>query len=254
MFKDIKNKIGSYIVEAAILLPIFILGIVAIISVLPAMAKAERIVYQVSDEMRLECISSAFVQSEVLLPMKVTTRVESSDVAVRGFFAYSDIFRQSSGHMDEMISLHWRGRVKQPSLTGIFNDIRITGSVVGRAFVGAERSVSPGDRRMFESKQDSVPVFIFPNEGRKFHGRNCRMLTSNVSKAVLTERFKKSHKPCKICKAKSIPMMNNVYVFKSGDSRYHRESCSILKRRFIQMDMSIAVKRGYQRCKICGGV
>ena len=52
------EKRGSYLVEAAIILPIFILGLIAIISVIPAISKAERVVFQTSDEMRLECIKS----------------------------------------------------------------------------------------------------------------------------------------------------------------------------------------------------
>ncbi len=254
MLKRFRNKMGSYIVEAAVLLPIFILGIVAIISVLPAIAKSERIVYQTADEMRLESISSAFVQSRALISGKVIARVKSSDSSIKGFIAYSDIYREPSGHMDEMISMNWRGQLKQPSLTGIFDDIRISGRLIGRAFVGYERSATPADRSIFETSQDGIPVFVFPNEGRKFHGKDCRILTSNVNIEVLTQKFKRSHKPCKICKAKSIPLMNRVYVFKGGDIRYHRESCSTVKRRFIQMDKSIAVKRGYQRCKICGGI
>lgn len=253
MIRCIKNKIGSYIVEAAIILPIFILGIVAIISILPAVAKAERVVYQASDEMRAECISSAFVKSRVLLPGRTIARVEGSDTSVKDFIAYSYIYRQPLGHMDEMINLNWHCQVKQASLAGIFDNIKLEGRMVGRAFVGTEKQRSPCDRSVFEDNQDSIPVYIFPNEGRKFHNKDCHILTSNVKVEVLTKSFKRSHKPCRICRAKSIPLMNNVYVFKSGDGRYHKENCSIVKRRFIQMDKSIAEKRGYQRCKICGG-
>lgn len=247
------KKRGSYLVEAAIILPIFILGLIGIISVIPAISKAERVVYQTCDEMRLECIKSAYIKNPLSLPSRTMLRCRESDKAIKNFFAYSTVYRSNSAHMDEMINLKWNTDVVQPTLAGMFDNISLKGNLIGRAFVGYERNHSPTERSAFEDSRESRPVYIFPNEGSKYHGEDCRVLKSAAEVNVLTPSFKKRHKPCKLCKAKNISLSEYVYTFHSGDVRYHRASCNLVKKRYIKIDLLIAEKRGYKACKICGG-
>lgn len=260
LYSNIKNKVieiyekkGSYLVEAAIILPIFILGLIAIISVIPAISKAERVVYQACDEMRLECIKSVYINNPIALPSRIMLRCPESDKAIKNFFAYSTIYRSNSAHMDEMINLKWHTNIIQPTLSGIFDNISLNGEMIGRSFVGYERSQDPTDRSTFEENLESKPVYIFPNEGSKYHGSNCRVLNSAAKVNILTPSFKKKHKPCKLCKAKHISLSEYVYTFNNGDVRYHSTSCNLVKKRYISIDISIAKKRGYEPCKICGG-
>ena len=260
MYSTTKNKIirlfekrGSYLVEAAIILPIFILGLIAIISVIPAISKAERVVFQTSDEMRLECIKSVYLKNPIGLPARTMLRCRKSDKAIKNFFAYSTIYCGSSAHMDEMINLKWNTDVIQPTLADLFDNISLNGKLIGRSFAGYQRAHNPTDRSVFEDNMDSRPVYIFPNEGSKYHGENCRILKSAAKVNVLTRSFRKKHKPCKLCKAKTIQLSEYVYTFNNGDVRYHRASCNLVKRRYIKIDLSIAEKRGYEPCKICGG-
>lgn len=249
----IYRKRGSYLVEAAIILPIFILGLIAIISVIPAISKSERVVYQTCDEMRLECIKSVYIKNPVALPARAMFRCRESDKSIKNFFAYSTVYRGNSAHMDEMINLKWKTNVVQPTLAGMFDNISLKGKVLGRSFAGYERTHNPTDRSEFEDNHESRPVYVFPNEGSKYHGANCRVLKSAAEVNVLTPSFKKKHKPCKLCKARNIPLSEYVYTFNNGDVRYHRASCNLVKRRYIKIDISIAEKRGFEPCKICGG-
>ena len=260
MYSRIENKVfeiyakkGSYLVEAAVILPIFILGLIAIISVIPAISKAERVVYQSCDEMRLECMKSVYIKNPLALPSRTMLRCSESDKAIKNFYAYSTIYRSNSDHMDEMINLKWHTNVIQPTLIGLFDNISLSGKMIGRSFVGYERSHAPTDRSKFEETLESKPVYIFPNEGSKYHGKNCRVLKYAAEVSVLTRSFKKKHKPCKLCKAKNIALSEYVYTFNNGDVRYHRASCNLVRKRYINIDISIAKKRGYQPCKICGG-
>ncbi len=247
------KKRGSYLVESAIILPFFILGLIAIISVIPVISKSERVVFQTCDEVRLECIKSVYIQNPVDLPARTMFRCQKSDKAIKNFLAYTTIYRGNSGHMDEMINLKWNTNVIQPTLVGFFDNISLNGKLIGRSFVGYERSTNPTDRSTFEENIESKPVYIFPNEGSKYHGRNCRILNSAATVNVLTPSFKKKHKPCKLCKAKHISLSEYVYTFNNGDVRYHSASCNLVKKRYIRIDLSIAEKRGYEYCKICGG-
>ena len=54
------KKRGSYLVESAIILPFFILGLIAIISVIPVISKSERVVFQTCDEVRLPEIRQSY--------------------------------------------------------------------------------------------------------------------------------------------------------------------------------------------------
>lgn len=250
---QLHKKRGSYLVEAAIILPFFILGLIAIISVIPVISKSERVVYQTCDEMRLECIKSVYIKNPVDFPARTMLRCRGSDKAIKNFLAYSTVYRGNSAHMDEMINIKWHTNIIQPTLIGLFDNISLKGKLIGRAFVGYERTHDPTERNRFEENLESKPVYIFPNEGRKYHGSNCRILNSAATLNVLTSSFKKHHKPCKLCKAKNISLSEHVYTFNNGDVRYHSASCNLVKKRYIKIDLSIAEKRGFVPCKICGG-
>ena len=57
------SKKGSYITEAAIILPIFIVAVLIMISAVPRMARCERLVFTVCDEMAKENIYAHFFKS-----------------------------------------------------------------------------------------------------------------------------------------------------------------------------------------------
>ncbi|XVG94889.1 hypothetical protein ACGCUQ_04505 [Eubacteriales bacterium KG127] len=248
----LSNKKGVYLIEAAILLPLFILGIVAIISIIPAICKSEEIIFQCVDEMRLECVKTQVRNNNLILPFETMNRVSGKDKAIRSFIAYNRIYRGKSGHMDEMIDLNWSTTIKQPTLTGLFSNIKFKGKLISRGFVGFEKELNPTPKSEFDKEKSANTVIIFPNEGRKYHGKSCRTLRQGARAEILTRKFKKSHKPCKLCKSKNMPIMSQVYVI--NDSRtYHRKECSQIKRNYIEIDKSIAESRNYEPCKICGG-
>ena len=65
---------GSYIVEAAIVVPLFIAATVLLIWIVPVMASWENVMYSAADEMRLEMVKTKFRKSGAALPAAVMVR------------------------------------------------------------------------------------------------------------------------------------------------------------------------------------
>ena len=63
-----RTKRGSYIVEAAVIVPVFIVAVLMLIAIVPAMATCENTVFSAVDELRLESIKSAFRKNPAAVP------------------------------------------------------------------------------------------------------------------------------------------------------------------------------------------
>ena len=62
-------KRGSYIVEATIVVPVFILAVLMLISIIPIAASCENVIFSSADELRLESVKSAFRKNRAALPV-----------------------------------------------------------------------------------------------------------------------------------------------------------------------------------------
>ena len=73
LIRNIKYKKGSYLVEAAMLFPIFILAVVILISIIVMIGSCEKIVFSTCQESRLEAFKVGCGQWETDNLIKLKT-------------------------------------------------------------------------------------------------------------------------------------------------------------------------------------
>ncbi len=92
-------------------------------------------------------------------------------------------------------------------------------------------------------KTKSDPTVYIRDNGKKFHKRNCK-LVSGKKGIKLSEAIKKGYEPCKICFGSKM-----VYVTQNG-KKFHKKGCKMIKNpKAIQM--GLAKFSGYEPCKTC---
>lgn len=192
--KNIKNtKRGSYIVEAAISMPVFILCIIAIALIINIIAECENIGFQSAKGMH---IISAGTETA-----KVTALTEVAELADKHRLRTNI----TAGGIDELLELRTESEFKVKNPIGIKGKISFTQQLRARAFTGKLENASPLPAAEFQKNEKSVPVVIFPKYGKRFHTSGCRYTTQNYSgKEYKIEMEKedaeaKGYTPCLVC-------------------------------------------------------
>ena len=187
------NKKGSYILEAAISMPVFILCIVAIALIINIIAECENIGFQSAKQMHI--ISSG---SE-------TTKI----AALANVEALTDRHRLrtnvTAGEIDELAELRTESGFNVKNPIGIKGKISFTQQLRVRAFTGKTENSNPLSAAEFRKNEESVPVVIFPKYGKRFHTSGCRYATKNYKgneykiEMEKEDAKAKGYTPCLVC-------------------------------------------------------
>ncbi len=241
------NKRGSYIVEAAVILPIFILTVVVLAGIIPWIAVCENITFSAADEMRLETVRTYLTDkgSPLALPARLKNRVERENSQLSTFTVTEYRCGYSENEIDDLITLDFRAGSRQKNPAGSFSSTAFSGSLTGRAFTGSYHKVV--------SDYDSNRVCIFPENGTKYHDRECTYIKSNCELVYLSQSVKASYHACPNCNSENAKIGTPVFVFESSGRAYHLGSCRSVDRYFIEVGREEAEKKGYTSCKKCGG-
>ena len=121
-----------------------------------------------------------------------------------------------------------------------------------RAYVGQVRNCKAMTEAEFRNEL-ADGVFIFPQDGEKYHNKNCTFVRSETKAVALTESVKRKYTGCRICRSKEAASGTRVYVFPEYGSRYHLPGCRVLERRCIEIEKDVAKERKYTPCSKCGG-
>jgi hypothetical protein len=126
-------------------------------------------------------------------------------------------------------------------------------TVLCRAFVGRDNGGDPMPFSEMEKDRGGRTVWVFPRAGEKYHGENCRVIKNEPRERLLNSSVRALYRPCKLCHASTARNGTLVYVFPNNGKAYHLESCTQVKRYVIEMSEEEAKEKGYTKCKICGG-
>ncbi len=193
-FKNAKNsKKGSYIVEAAISMPVFILCIIAIALIINIIAECENIGFQSARRMHM---LSAGTETA-----KITAFADLASLADKHRLRTN----VTAGGIDELLELRTESEFNVKNPIGIKGKISFTQQLRARAFTGKSEDAKPLPAAEFQKNEKSVPVVIFPKYGRRFHTAECRYATKNYN----GEEYKiemekedaeaKGYTPCLVC-------------------------------------------------------
>ncbi len=118
----------------------------------------------------------------------------------------------------------------------------------------------------FKRKEISEDTIVYiTRTGKKYHTGDCRYLSKSKIPVSLKEAIQRGYTPCLVCgpqiietqkqkiekpKAVDTSASVTVYITRTG-KKYHRDSCSYLRRSKIRISLKDACARGYTPCSRC---
>ena len=239
------GKRGSYIVEASVVIPIFVLAVIMLIGIIPVIACCEGIIYSAAEEMRMEMALSAFRSNPAALPIKAEIRMKKENPDASGIRITSYRYLYQEDGTDDLIRLRVRASFRKGNSPGLYGNVRFIGTIRGRAFTGTyyhEDENAAGDET----------VYIFPQRGYSYHNAGCTFVRKGCRQVYLTNDLKKHFRACPNCHAKEAEIGSPVFIFQYGEA-YHTVQCSSVEHYCRAVRKSEAVRDGYTPCGKCGG-
>ncbi len=184
------NKKGSYILEAAMALPVFIICFVSIALVILIISRCENIVFVASEK---SC------KLDETAPLILTNiRDESYDLKhFRYMFSEKEI--------DDLILMDTQTKMDVTDPIGIDGRIVFRMKVLSRARTGKTETTGSLPEEEFMGSGRSVEVVIFPKYGYRYHVKNCRYVVQEYEgeEVKLVMQLKdaelKGYSPCLVC-------------------------------------------------------
>lgn len=250
----IKNtKRGSILVEAALVLPLFILSMVMLASLIPVTGICENIMFSACDEMRKEGIKAVLVKNPAGFDLSTENRIkrENREVTRCSLSAFPYMYGKQG--IKDLITLKGTVLIEKHSLFNLYGKKEYDLHLTGRAFTGQKENMRPMARSEFERNGDAEPVCVFPDYGEKYHKKSCSYVKASCRRTFLNDKVKRKYRPCKLCHSEEAEEGSPVYVFSGEGEHYHLGSCKQVERSFIEMEKREAEEKGYTPCYKCGG-
>ena len=210
--KNIRNKKGSYIVEAALTLPLFIICVAALALIIDIAAICENIGFLTAAEVRdmdvdaykeksmekagLAAAAEEFFIEETIL--KENPRL--TDFEVRNLdYLYSD------GNIDDLIGIDTVSVFTVDNPLGIFGRIEFSQGLLTRGFTGSLQESRPLSESEFKDNQAGKVVWIFPKYGIRYHRPDCRYVKQDYEgeeyklEMQQEDAGRKGYTPCLVC-------------------------------------------------------
>lgn len=245
---------GNVTVEAAIFLPLFILGILTIAYLIKFIALQESIVHSYTDEARKLASEAYVLKKAPLFELKLKNRIleenpiDIYDVNLRDF----DYLHTRWG-ISGLITMKLDYKVKIRLPIQFYKDLPVTETLVFRGFIGADEDAPPMPFEEMEKEVESHLVWIFPRAGGRYHQERCIYISSEPHEALMSNKIRRSYKPCSICKPYEVSNGNLIYYFVKSGEVYHSSSCPTVDKYVISIEKEKAEEKGYTPCKKCGG-
>ncbi len=245
---------GGYItLEAALVLPVFIIAVLSLGYYIKVYAVMENVTYSMMDEASKLAAEAYVIESAPLFKTKLKKRImeetpEAEELDITGFrYLYND------GDLDDMIYIEAGYKTSSGFPMGFDHVIELSSRVKCRGFTGVRNTGVPMSFEEMESVGVWEPVWIFPENGEKFHSETCSYVMANAREMVLNREIKRKYTPCSLCDAEKIATGSYIYCFTDNGTAYHHESCRQVTRYTVEINRDDALSRGYSPCNKCGG-
>ena len=246
------NKKGSYLVEAAIALPVFIIAVMVMSSVILMYACIEDCSFIAANELRRCAAEAVMADTSVALPYRIRKEIEDTHSQVNSAKLTDAGLRCRRWGVDELLLVSFRLGLKTGNPLGIKAEADYELALATRAYVGRERDENSMTAEEFED-EDAEAVYIFPKRGEKYHAKGCTFLRAASTSGALSGSVKRKYKSCPLCHSSRAENGALVYYFPSDGEDYHLPGCPSLQRNYIEIDKGTALERGYTACSKCGG-
>ncbi len=248
----LKNRRGSILVEATLVLPPFILGMILLISILPAIASVEGAVFSTCDELIKADARAAVISEPISAPIAVVSRIKRENPAIDAVMVTGYSYRHEGGNMNDLISLNLLLSAGGMNPLGRISSMHFEIGIRSRAITGRRRP-NTGDESQFNRGEIYKRVYVFPRSGEKYHNGGCPFINPDCYMVYLTEGVKGNHTPCPNCHSERAALGTPVFCFWGEGTDYHFGSCNAVTKFYIEMDEMDAIDKGYGPCMSCGG-
>lgn len=237
--------------EAVIIVPVFIISVLMLITIIPIMAGCENVTFSVCDELHGESVKSAFRQNPAALPVVLQSRVKSENSRMDSFHIRFYRYLYAEEEIEDLLQVDVRAVFSEKNPIGILSTVTFDGRVRARAFTGKLHKYPPGSSG--NEEEDERIVYIFPEWGTKYHGKQCTYVKASCQMVYLSQNIKGSYTPCKLCDAQSARLGSPVFCFQESGRAYHTADCRIVERYYVEIEKGKAEEQGYTPCSKCGG-
>jgi hypothetical protein len=248
------TKKGSYTLEAAIFLPLFIVGILTLGFTIRMIATAENITFAATDEARLAAGYAYNIPMAPFFPSNLENRIidenpDTSHVDV-GEFRYLYQSREADGLISFRLN-YWIGTGLP---LGMIDGMDVSQQYRCRGFIGRTAEGTPISFDEMEQNSLAIMVWLFPEGGKKYHRRSCTFVSSYPIQIILNQEIRKRYEPCPKCGSADAEDGTLVCCFQAYGEAYHLQSCPTVDKYVISMEKNQAEARGYTPCLKCGGI
>lgn len=248
------TKRGSYTLEAAIFLPLFIVGVLTLGFSIRMIATAENMTFSATDEARIAAGLAYNLPYPPLFSKSLQNRIidenqDAMSVEVAGFrYLY-----QSLEH-DGLISFRLKYWIGTGLPLGMIDGLEVSQQYRCRGFIGRTVQGTPTSFEEMEKNTTATMVYLFPDGGERYHTKSCPFISSYPIQVVLNQKIRSSYDPCPKCGSADITNGSMVFCFQSYGEAYHLHTCPTVDKYVISMEKNQAEARGYTPCLKCGGV
>jgi hypothetical protein len=240
--------------EAAILLPFFIIGIMTLGFTIRMISTAENITFAASDEARLISSTaynmpvapffSGHLEERILRENKFVTSAEISK------FLYLYPHYEHDGQITFRVDA-W---IENGLPLGMTSGSAIEQNFRSRGFIGRTAQTTPLPFEEMEKNEEALIVWLFPEGGERYHRKTCSFVSSYPIQMILNSEIKKRYTSCPKCGSAQRDPGMQVYCFPAYGESYHLRECPLVDKYIISMEKNQAEARGYTPCLKCGGV
>jgi len=248
-----KSRRGTYILEAVMVIPIFIIAVVMLISVIPMIGTCENIAFAAADEMRIEAIKTSVRKNPAAMPVALDIRIKKENNSISSLSTWRYRYLYSECGIDDLISMDIRAELKQNNPMDMISAMDFRGRLVGRAYTGSVHKDEDMAREEFEEEKDSCKVWVFPEYGEKYHKESCTYVQASCHMEYLSQSIIAHYRPCPLCGAGKLSLGMPVFCFSKDGEAYHTGDCKQVKRYVVVMEKEDAERKGYEPCSKCGG-
>ena len=258
IYKSI-DKRGSLTVEAAIFLPLFIIGIMTIGYLLKLSMIEENVFHSFTDESRKLAIESRIqpipltYKKDLLNRLDEENKGEISNVQLSPLLFKMPGVGMSGKLYTDLIGASITYEIPLKIKPIFKREIKGEETILFRAFVGKDNSGEIKSFDEMEEKDEGLVVWIFPRAGERYHGEHCSYIKNNPKEMLLNKKIRSKYNPCELCKPSGVSDGSLVYCFTTSGEVYHRGNCYIVERYVISIGKEDAIDQGYTECSKCGG-
>lgn len=248
------TKKGFITVEAAIFLPIFIIGVLTFAYLIKFLSVQEGVFHSFADEARIVCAEAPVIPlSAPLFEPKLKDRIyDENGALISNVDVDYFLYLYPSHGMTGLISMDLNYDVDIKLPIPFYDKLPASESLLFRGFIGKEEALDPISFDEMEKVKDSELVWIFPRAGGRYHGEDCVYIKSEPRQMIMSSQIRRKYDPCGICDSSHLPDGSLVYVFKTGHS-YHTGSCPAVDKYVVSVERDDAIRKGYTPCSKCGG-